>query len=345
MAATLAQIAALANTHRSTVSLVLNGRQLHRVSEATRQKIERIAKELDYRVNRHAQSLIRGQTRTVALLLNQLTNPFFGQYVSMLETRFEAVGYHVSPFETRADTGRELELMSLYSQGVCDIIVSLAHYRAAFDKEVKDSPVVVRINDYLGLASQRCLLSHVAVNYRPAMTQLVTHLGEAGYRQMGLVLHKNNEPFPPRSSESDYDALLRELLTAGPLTCGPRQQIAVHEREPLQAWYDATRALLTRDPTIDVLLVHTMDQVVPVIEAATRMGRVMGKDLGIATFDGPPIAEWLYGGITVVHEPAQQVADALAELVIARLDGNKECMSRRVEAAMVPRASTCGRRH
>jgi len=60
MAATLAQIATLANTHMSTVSLVLNGRQLHRVSPETRERIEKIAAELDYRPNRHAQGLAHG---------------------------------------------------------------------------------------------------------------------------------------------------------------------------------------------------------------------------------------------------------------------------------------------
>lgn len=342
MAATLAQIAALAKTHKSTVSLVLNGRQHHRVSRETREKIERIAKELDYRVNRNAQSLIRGQTRTVALLLNQLTNPFFGQYVSLLETKFEAIGYHVSPFETRADIAREHELMSLYSQGVCDIIVSLAHYSYSFDDEMRDSPVVVRINDYVGNASSICPLTHVVVDYQPAMVQLMSHLKDSGFKRLGLVLHRNNEPFPPRQSESPYAALMRNLVGDGPLACGPQQQIAVHEREPLEAWFEATRTLLTRDPKIDVLLVHTMEQVVPVIEAATRMGRVIGKDLGLATFDGPPIAEWLSGGITVIHEPARQVADALSELVVARLNGVKERQTRRIEAELVMRATTRG---
>lgn len=340
MAATLAQIASLAKTHMSTVSLVLNGRQHHRVSKETREKIERIARELNYRVNRHAQGLVRGKTRTVALLLNQLTNPFFGSYVSMLETAFESVGMHVSPFETRADNNREHELMSLYRQGVCDVLISLAHHSMVFDSETVGEPVVVRINDFDGLVSEKCPLSHVAVDYRPAMEQLLPHLEAAGYRRLGLVVHRNNEPFPARRGESRFAPALRKLLGQATIECGPEQVVTAHEREPLRAWFDAATALLGRDPKIDVLFVHTMDQVVPVIEAAKRQGRIIGRNIGLVTFDDPALSQWLEGGITVIREPMTQVAAALAELAIARLQGHADRSTARVKAELVPRAST-----
>ena len=340
MAATLAQIASLANTHMSTVSLVLNGRQHHRVSKATREKIERIANELNYRVNRHAQGLVRGKTRTVALLLNQLTNPFFGAYVSMLETAFESIGMHVSPFETRADNGREHELTSLYRQGICDLVISLAHHTGLFDDEIVGQPIVVRINDYDGRASQQCPLSHVVVDYLPAMQQLLPHLQTAGFKRLGLLLHGNNAPYPQRKGESRQAKLLRELFVDSSIECGPPQQIAVHESNPLQDWFDAATGLLSRDPKIDVLLVHTMEQIVPVVEAAKRLGRNVGKDLGLVTFDDPPISQWLEGGITVIREPTEQVAAGLVQLATARLDGVLEQQSKRVVAELVRRAST-----
>ncbi|MGN6727210.1 MAG: LacI family DNA-binding transcriptional regulator [Tepidisphaeraceae bacterium] len=340
MAATLAQIASLANTHMSTVSLVLNGRQHHRVSKATREKIERIAQELNYRANRNAQGLVCGKTRTVALLLNRLTNPFYGAYVSMLETAFESVGLHVSPFETRSDNEREHELMSLYRQGVCDVIISLAHHILDFDGVVLGQPVIARINDYDGRVSAKCALSHVVVDYRPAMRQLMPHLHAAGFKRMGLVMHRNNEPYPARKTESRYAGMVRQLLDQSDIECGPMQQIVAHENDPLQSWFDAATTLLNRDPKIDVLLVHTMDQVVPVIAAAKQLGRTIGKDLGLVTFDDPPISEWLEGGITVVREPSNLVVEGLVELALACMDGTPEQRSQRVEAQLVTRAST-----
>lgn len=340
MAATLAQIAQLANTHFSTVSLVLNGKQLHRVSSETRERIEKIAKDLGYRVNRHAQGLSHGKTRTIGLLLNQLTNPFFGSYVSILESKFESFGYHVSPFETRGENDREHELLSLYRQGVCDLVISLAHYKVNVDDEFKDQPVIVRINDYTGKVSDQCPLSHVAVDYRPAIMQMVSHLEASGFKRLGLVLNRGHEPFPGRLKESDYATLLREVLTRSSIQCDAMQQVVAVEREPLQAWFDAATALLTRDPKIDVLLVHTTDQIIPVVEAAKRMGRTIGRDLGIVAFDDPSMAEWFEGGITVIREPTMLVAEKLIELAKARLDHSPNRLAMRVEAELATRAST-----
>jgi LacI family transcriptional regulator len=209
-----------------------------------------------------------------------------------------------------------------------------------FDNEIVGEPVVVRINDYDGLVSDLCPLSHVAVDYRPAIGQLIPHLEAAGYKRLGLVLHRTNEPFPQRPKESRCAALLRKVIGQSSLKCGPEQVVTAHEREPLQAWYDAATELLKRDPKIDILFVHTMDQVVPVIEAAKRQGRTIGKDLGLATFDDPAVSQWLEGGITVIREPVTRVASALAELGMAHLNGAAERSTARVEAELVPRAST-----
>src|SRR5688572_23488755 len=172
MPVTLAQIAARANAHPSTVSLVLNSRQYGRVSPETRDRIEAIANELGYRVNRHAQGLARGKTKTVAVLLNQLSNPFFGQYVSLIEAGIEPFGYHVMPFGTRAEVTRERELMTLPRQGICDLVVSLAHSPDKKEGHSKGESTIIRLADLSNKPSLRTPLPHVAFRYRPAMARL-----------------------------------------------------------------------------------------------------------------------------------------------------------------------------
>ena len=339
MAVTLANIAELAKTHPSTVSLVLNGRQLHRVSPATRERIERIAKELGYRANRHAQGLARGATKTVALLLNDLSNPFFGRYVSLLEKHFEGHGYHVMPLDTQWKNAREVELMSHIRQGLCDLVLSLVHYHRNDDESLAPEPIVVRLDDW----EQRPLvspLSSVIVRYLPSLIELVGHFERSGRRTLGLLLHENNEPFDERESESRYAVAFRSVLAQSSLRSARRFQTSVHENEPLEAWHRAAMDLLQREPSIDCLIVHTTSYVAPVLEAARRLGRVVGKDLAVATFDDPPFAGWVEGGITVIREPMERVAEALAERSLALLAGERRPPNLAVDAELVIRAST-----
>jgi LacI family transcriptional regulator len=340
MAVTLAKIAELADTHPSTVSLVLNGRRHDRVSVATREKIEQIATQLGYRVNRHAQGLARGNTRTIALLLNHLSNPFFGKYVSVIETEIEGSGYHIVPFETRASDARELELLSLHRQGLCDLVLSLCHYRTERDDTIARQPVVVRIDAWDSSASARCPVPHTVVDYRPAMRRLLSTLEASGRKFIGLVMHEPNAPFTAVGSPSAYARSLRGMLERSKLRSGPDAQVIAHENDSLQVWHDRTLKLLREQPSIDTLLVHTTEYVAPVIEAAGKAGRKIGQDLALAAFDDPPFAGWIEGGVTVLREPIEIVARALALQALAVLRGQTPPAPQVIEAELIERHST-----
>ncbi len=340
MSVTLAKIAEIADTHLSTVSLVLNGRRHDRVSVSTREKIERIAAELGYRVNRRAQGLVRGSTHTIALLLNHLSNPFFGKYVSVIESEIESSGYHVMPFETRASDSRELELLSLHRQGLCDLVLSLCHYRTEHDDTIAGQPVVVRIDGWDSTASKLCPVPHTVVDYRPALQKLIASLEASNRKHIGLIMHEPNAPFTDVSTPSAYAKSLRSMLERSQLRSGPAGQVIARENDGLQVWHDRTLELLRREPEIDALFVHTTEYVAPVIEAARKAGRRIGTDLALAAFDDPPFAGWMNGGITVLREPIELVASALARQALAVLRNQRPPAPQTIEAELVERHST-----
>jgi LacI family transcriptional regulator len=341
MPVTLAKIAQLADIHPSTVSLVLNGRKLDRVSSQTREKIERIARELGYSVNRRAQGLVRGSTHTIALLLNHLSNPFFGKYVSVIESEIEGSGYHVMPFETRASDDRELGLLALHRQGLCDLVLSLCHYRTEQDDAIAGQPVVVRIDGWDATASQRCPVPHTVVDYRPAMQKLIDSFEASGRKYIGVVMHLPNAPFTDVAQPSAYARSLRGMLDRSHLRAGAQGQVIAHENDDAQVWHDRTLEMLRNQPEIDALLVHTTEFIAPVIEAAKKMGRRIGADLALAAFDDPPFAGWIEGGVTVLREPIELVAASLARQALAVLNGKEPPAKEVIEAELVERHSTC----
>ena len=340
MSVTLAKIAELANTHPSTVSLVLNGRRHDRTSPATRARIERIASELGYKVNLRAQGLVRGSTRTIALLLNQLSNPFFGKYVSVIESEVGKSGFHVMPFETRASDPRESELLSLHRQGLCDLVLSLCHYGTEHDDAIAGQPVVVKINAWDSPNSGNCPVPHTLVDYRPALKKLIASIEASNRKYIGLVMHEANAPFGGVAKTSAYAQTLRAMLDRSKLRAGPQAQVVVHENHELQLWHDSALKMLQEQPEIDALLVHTTEFVAPVIEAARKLGRTVGTDLAIAAFDDPPFAAWIHGGITVLREPIELVGKALAIQALATLQGKLPPPPQTIEAELVERHST-----
>ncbi|MBO4769499.1 MAG: LacI family DNA-binding transcriptional regulator [Clostridia bacterium] len=88
---TLKDIANKAGITPASASLALNGKR--GVSEETRERVRRIADEMEYVPNANAQNLARRSTRCVGLILPDLSNPFFACFAEFVNRHLENIGY------------------------------------------------------------------------------------------------------------------------------------------------------------------------------------------------------------------------------------------------------------
>jgi DNA-binding LacI/PurR family transcriptional regulator len=165
-------------------------------------------------------------------------------------------------------------------------------------------------------------------------------LESANRKYIGLVMHEPNAPFTDVAEPSSYARALKGILERSNLRAGAQAQVIAHENDSLQLWHDQTLRLLREQPQIDALLVHTTEYVAPAIEAAHKAGRRIGVDLALAAFDDPPFAGWIAGGVTVLREPIEVVASALASQALALLRRQTPPPPQVIEAELVERHST-----
>src|SRR3954468_6804062 len=100
---TSVDVAKHAGVSQSTVSLVFSGKGRGRVSEATQERVRRSARELGYRPNVAAQALRLGSSRAVALLVPDVTNPFFSRVLRGAQRAAADAGYTVALVDTAND--------------------------------------------------------------------------------------------------------------------------------------------------------------------------------------------------------------------------------------------------
>ncbi|MCD6156103.1 MAG: LacI family DNA-binding transcriptional regulator, partial [Candidatus Atribacteria bacterium] len=109
---TIYDIAKKAGVSPATVSRVLNNKP--GLKESTRQKVLQIAKELNYSPNYLARSLKKQRTDTIALIVSDITNPFFTTLARGVEDKASQNGFNVIFCNTDEDIKKEkayLELM------------------------------------------------------------------------------------------------------------------------------------------------------------------------------------------------------------------------------------------
>src|SRR5438105_1571665 len=119
--ATLKDIAAALGVSVATVSNVFNGRP--NVGCATRQKILRVAKQMEYRPNRAAQAMRTGRTRAIGLVLPDLTNPFFPELAQAVENTARSRGLLVCLVDSQSRPEAEA-VAALEQRGRATLIVA-----------------------------------------------------------------------------------------------------------------------------------------------------------------------------------------------------------------------------
>ncbi len=340
MPPTLRDISARANISESTASLILNGRKAHLFAVETRERVIRIAKEMGYRPRRAAQTLATGRTNHIAVILNDLANPFFGRYASLIQAELVKHGLTAIPLETQGQEVQTGQWLDWLPQRAVDAMIDLQGFMGAnqhvYEMHGTHVPVIFRqlwpLDESLGL-------DHVYVDYDPAHQQLIAHLVATGRRQAGFLVVPGQVPTKvgPRYRTQ---GLIKQFSDGG-FDVHPRYWRGVAEASSPAEWYAQAVDLLKAQPDIDTLFVHNVIAVPPVLRAMADCGRALGRDIALASSDDAPQAEWLGPGITVVCEPYEEVAGLLVNMLLRKMNrvGGKP-RSTRVDTQLIVRGST-----
>ena len=123
---TIKDIARKAKVSHTTVSRALNNKS--RIKSETKEKILSIAKELNYRPDFIARSLVMRRTKTLGLVITTIANPFYTELSQGIETTAIRLGYNIILCSTNYDLSTEKKYIDmLQSKGVDGIILTSAH--------------------------------------------------------------------------------------------------------------------------------------------------------------------------------------------------------------------------
>ncbi|MGV2875880.1 LacI family DNA-binding transcriptional regulator [Macrococcus capreoli] len=135
-------VAKKAGVSQSTVSRVINNPST--VRKDKREKVERVMKELNYRPNSVARSLISNKTNQISLISGTLNNPFFIESTKTIINYASAHGYNVNVF-FEEDIQRDNFYSNVFSQKTDGIILSSMYYDSEYLSELEklDIPYIM----------------------------------------------------------------------------------------------------------------------------------------------------------------------------------------------------------
>jgi LacI family transcriptional regulator len=181
---TIRDVAQLAQVAPATVSNVLTGRRP--VAEDRTKRVLAAVAQLGYRPNHLAASLRRQETRTIGIVIPDLTNPFFAALVHRIEELAAESDYQILLMSSNEDTEQEAHRVEvLLARQTDGLIISPARDDlSAFAASAADLPPTVLVDRGFGLPG----FDTVAADNYDAAKRGCQHLLSLGHRDIVLVV-------------------------------------------------------------------------------------------------------------------------------------------------------------
>ena len=306
--ASILDVAARAGVAAMTVSRVLNGAK--GVAPATRAKVQTAIEELGYVPNALARGLLTGRTRTIGLLVNDISNPYWIAVASGAEDVVHRAGSTLV-LGNIADSAQKEQLLirAMLSQRVDGLLINTSFREPLLQLIHNDYPFVLIGPEHKGLRAD-VVRGDVSLGAR-MLTELFL---SKGHRRIAL-LNGPRFDFESQEREKSYRQTLAEAgITPMPQwvregTYGFRGGLA-----------QATELLIIPEAERPTAIVASNNFLaLSVIEAARALGRLIPSDVALAGFDDFVLASIIDPFLTVVAQPARGLGSQAAQLLLNRI--------------------------
>lgn len=326
-------IARKAKVSRSTASRVINN--VPTVDPRLAQRVCKVIEEVGYRPNHQAQALARGRSRTVGLIVSELSggNPFFADILLNFERAAVAHGFEVliSFAETETLPDHITHCAERMKERQVDGIAVLTFGMEEQLEEVARQNAVPMV--FAGAIRPLKGVRDIRINYFHGMRGAVKHLVEFGHHRIGYLSGKMTWS----SMRTRYDALRRAMRLAG-VPLDPRLVAACHHTMDGGAEGMANLLNLPNPPTA-VLCCNDV-AAVGALKTLSLRGLRPGRDISLIGFDDLAICEFTQPRLTTIRFSPAELATVAFETLMEEIQGNPPKSRSEYKTHFVLREST-----
>lgn len=307
---TISDVAKLARVSTMTVSRVVNNSGY--ISQETRDRVEKAIAQLGYVPNALARSLRDKQTRTIALIVTDITNPFFTTLARGVEDVTRSAGFSVIFCNTDESEAEEREYVRLLMQKQVDgflLVPADGSTESAALLRGRGVPVVV-----LDRRLHESDVDQVRCDSEQGAFLLVQHLLALKHTRIAALSGSKHV-----STAVDRVAgYLRALQGAG---ISADHEIILFDQFTQGDGYQMARRVLDITPQPTALFAANNLIAFGAIRAVRERGLRIPEDISIATFDDLPLTLMVDPFLTVAAQPAYEIGSRATELLLSRLAG------------------------
>jgi LacI family transcriptional regulator len=329
---TMKEIAGLAGVSIRTVSLALQGEG--RMSGETRERVRRIARELNYRPDLAAKGLRMRRSFLIGAVFPYLNVSFFNRAIGGIEEACFAAGFDIMLSSPPGAEGSASSLDRLIARKVDGIIAAPSPWAYGEYRGVEEAgiPLLQVFARAPGLAAP-----FVGVDNEAGGRMATAYLVGLGHRSIGF-LASSIEPYA--EMDQRYKGYLEALVEAGIRIDAERLRAKAGDLLDLDAAQGAAAELLARVPEMTAIFAPTDYAAIGAVRACGAAGLRVPEDISVIGYDDIEIAGCqIEHPLSTVAQPKEELGrEAFAALLELMATGRTE--DRLMKPTLVPRATT-----
>lgn len=310
MAITIKDLARETGLGCATISAYLNGVP---VRPYNKEKIEKAVKKLGYIRNDYARGLKTHKSRTIGVLIPELSNIFATTIISEMEEVLRVHGYGIIVCDCRTDLKLEQQsLRFLLSKMVDGLIVMPISTDGSALNIALDTGVPVTVIDRL---TDNERVSHVIINNTEISKRATEKLIGEGCKRIALISGPTTV-YTAKERRRGY----REAIEAQ----GEYDESRVYNGElSVEGGYQATKRVLADFPDVDGIFVTNYEMTVGCMIALSELGKKIGDEIKFIGFDNVEMSQVFTPKLTTVNQPLKEIGQFAADTILAMIDGDK----------------------
>ena len=285
-----------------TVSRAINNS--NEISDETKEKILKACRELGYKPNSAAKSLITKKTKMIGLVIPDIANQYYANISKGVSSYIEEYGYGLILCNSDRKKSNEKGYLDFLSEGRVDgiIILPVAPKKEDYEAVAKQIPMVMADNYAEGLE-----VSFVGNDNYYGGTKIFEHLIKQGYKRIGVILGGKNSTASNERFRAFKDVLGKSGLDF-------HKEMVFNSSATFEDGFTLAETLIKKG--VDCIWTVNDTVAMGVIKYCYLNGINLPKDLGIAGYDNIEQASMLPIPLTTVDQNDKLMGKIAAELLM-----------------------------
>ncbi|EOH93192.1 ribose utilization transcriptional repressor RbsR [Enterococcus pallens] len=325
--ATIKDVARFSGVSIATVSLVLNG-NAHKFSPATVAKVMEAKKELNYSPNYFAQRMVIKGSKTIGVMLSDISNPFFGQLMAGVEKALYQEDFVTVLCNAKFDIKKEHDyLEELMRRGVDGFIIATP----AISNEALCEMLHGNNHPFIVIDQKRTqgFSDSVVSDDFEGGRLAAEHLIGLGHKRLAIVM-------PVDGAEN-----LQNRLRGFKKACENQAvTITILDASMSKAGGQEAAAQLVETNATGVFAIND-ETAFGLYRGLADLGKQIPEDYSIVGYDNVEMCEYVAPRLTTIAQPIEDLGEAAAQLLMKRIkDPDKEAEAIQLPVKLMDRCST-----